>query len=78
MTCFKNLDIFTITAKQCAEGTINDLGQDLSTNGHISHKIQSFIYQIIPNWFFYLLWWNHFGPEMIEHRRKFKENLNKK
>jgi len=71
MTCHKPLDIFTITPRQCAAGTLNDLGHRVETNGHISHKIQSFIYTIVPRWLFNLLWTKVFAPEFMQLRKEY-------
>jgi hypothetical protein len=65
MTCHKKLDLFTITAKQCVVGTLNDLGHVTETNGFISHKIQSFIYQHLPQSLFNLVWTKLFAPQFM-------------
>lgn len=62
MTCFKSLDLFTITPQQCAKGAIDDLGHDIVTNGHISHKVQSFVYSVLPVAFFNSIWMKVFAP----------------
>jgi hypothetical protein len=74
MTCFKNLDLFTISPQDCAEGAINDLGHALVTNGHITHKIQSFIYSLLPRWLFNFIWTKIFAPQDMALRKKFQEN----
>lgn len=73
MTCFKNLDLFTITAEQCAKSTIDDLGRDTFTNGHISHKIQGFIYSLLSYEFFSFVWMKLFAPHWMAERKKFAE-----
>jgi len=77
MTFHKKLDIFTILPSQCASKSIDDLGKDLETNGHISHKIQSFIYQHIPTSVFYYFWNRFFAPEFMGERKIAMEKMKK-
>lgn len=37
-----------ISAEQCANGILNDLGYEKLTNGHWVHKIQAFLFRILP------------------------------
>ena len=69
MTCFKNLDLFTITPESCASGTINDWGQDLVTNGALAHKIQGFIYSMLPEYVFNSIWMAVFAFPFMKQRK---------
>ena len=68
MTCFKQLDIFTITAEDCARGTLDDWGHDLVTNGALAHKIQGFLYSIIPEGTFNWIWMAMLAPGFMQQR----------
>jgi|JI9StandDraft_2_1071091.scaffolds.fasta_scaffold122214_1 hypothetical protein len=63
-------DVLTISPSQCAEGLLNDLGHEQVTNGHISHKIQGFIYHLVPEFVFNRIWMKWIAPEYMEERRK--------
>jgi len=42
-------NIIAITSKQCVDGVLNDLGYENETYGHIIHKIQAPILNLIPD-----------------------------
>ena len=48
MTYNKETDIFTITAEQCAEGFLDNLGYENATYGHWRHKMQGWFYDNVP------------------------------
>ena len=67
----------TILPKHCAEGLLNDLGHDRVTNGHISHKIQSSLYNSIPESVYNYFFLNFIGPEFIKERQNAIKNSKK-
>lgn len=75
MTCFKSVDLMTITAEQCAKGTLDDWGQDMITNGHINHKVQGFLYSIVPMSLFNFVWLGVLAPQFINQRKQFFDKL---
>ena len=77
MTGFKNLDIFTITAENSASGALDDWGHDLMTNGPLSHKIQSFLYSLLSEKIFNMVWFAIFAPQFLADRRKMEAAANR-
>jgi 17beta-estradiol 17-dehydrogenase / very-long-chain 3-oxoacyl-CoA reductase len=48
LTKMKSDGIYVISATQCVQGTLRDLGYEKVTFGHFYHKIQAFILNLIP------------------------------
>ena len=78
MTCFKNLDLMTITPEQCAQGTLDDWGHDTITNGHINHKVQGFLYSLVPLGLFNFIWLGILAPQFLNERKKFQERMKRR
>ena len=72
MTCFKN-DIFTVSVQQCVAGTLRDFGHQRQTNGALSHRIQSYLYRVLPRSLFNFVWYNFIGPMTIKQRENYKK-----
>ncbi len=70
MSYFKD-DLFSVSPKTCVSGALRDLGHEIQTNGGLSHKIQSYIYQVVPSWLFNYIWVNFVSKKFIEIRKTF-------
>lgn len=69
MTSNKPTDILTITAEQCVEGALNDLGWDRTTNGHWSHKAQSVLMGCLPERVFDFIFQKFIMPSFVNERK---------
>lgn len=69
MTNHKRIDLMTITAQDCAEGLLNQLGHESVTNGYWSHRLQGALYQLVPECVFNHIWCNYVAPEFMEDRK---------
>lgn len=70
MTSMKQTDILTITADQCAEGFMGELGYEKTTNGYWTHQLQGWLYSLLPENVFNYIWLNYIGPEFIDERKR--------
>ena len=69
MTFNKDVDIFTITAEQCAEGLVDQIGQrETATYGHWRHQLQGWLYESVPEGFFNYIFKNFVAPADMKHR----------
>jgi len=78
MTENKPVDFMTITADQCAQGMLNNLGHEKTTNGNWNHQLQRWYYMANPEWFFNFVWSNYFAPQFIEERKQSRLKREKK
>jgi 17beta-estradiol 17-dehydrogenase / very-long-chain 3-oxoacyl-CoA reductase len=76
MTCHKK-DFLTISPDECAEGLLKDLSYEKTSNGPISHKLQSGFYQIVPERLFNYIFKNFVGPDFIQERKHATERASK-
>ena len=70
MTFNKQTDIFTITAEQCAEGFLDNLGHEALTYGHWRHKVQGWVYDHVPENFFNFIFLKFIGPDFMKQREE--------
>ena len=52
----------TITAEECAEGFLDNLGHESVTYGHWRHKLQGWFYTNVPEKLFNFIFLNYVGP----------------
>ena len=69
MTGNKGADLRTITAEQCANAVLEDFTRGVHrTAGHWNHKLQSWMVETLPEWFFDLVWENHMAEQFYKDR----------
>ncbi|XP_051912321.1 17-beta-hydroxysteroid dehydrogenase type 3-like [Hippocampus zosterae] len=66
---FHKQDMFTITARQCAEGLCRVLGRTAYSEGHWNHQLQGALYNAVPEGLFNHVFMHHIAPEFISKRR---------
>lgn len=78
MTFNKKKDILTIGPEESAEGLLRDLSYERTSNGPVSHKLQSLIYSVLPEGLFNYVFKNFIGPDFIQERKAAIEKMTKK
>jgi 17beta-estradiol 17-dehydrogenase / very-long-chain 3-oxoacyl-CoA reductase len=68
MTCNKEIDVFTITTEQCANGLLDNLGHEKQTYGHWRHKLQGWLYENVPESLFNYIFLHYVGPDFMKQR----------
>lgn len=57
MTFYKPKDIFTISSSECTQSILRELSRGVtSTNAHWNHKMQEWLYKIVPEFIFDIVW----------------------
>jgi hypothetical protein len=57
MTFYKKKDIFTISAEDCTSSIIRELSRGItSTNAHWNHKLQQWVYSVVPDFIYDIVW----------------------
>lgn len=69
MTFNKPLDLFTISAEKCAEGILDQMGQDTKSEGHWQHQLQGWLQSIAPEKLFNFVYVTFILPGELKRRK---------
>lgn len=70
MTCNKPLDIFTISAEDCARGILKEVGQATTSYGHWRHQLQGWLYDCVPDSLINLVFTKAVLPDDLKRRKQ--------
>jgi len=74
MTFRRPTDFFTISADECVEGCLKDVGNERVTFGSWRHNLQAILYKVIPYSVYIWGYKTLYAPEMFKERRAHKKN----
>ena len=68
MTFYRKTDFFTITAEECVEGCLRDVGHETVTYGSWKHKLQGYLYSLVSYDIFIWFYKKLYAPGIFAER----------